>query len=42
VLPCLQLLCEHWRLAGPELAEALATSGSLLEYLLENGVIHVH
>jgi 50S ribosomal protein L16 3-hydroxylase len=43
VLASLIALCEHWRLEGARLADALATSESadLLDYLLETGCLYV-
>jgi 50S ribosomal protein L16 3-hydroxylase len=43
VLPDLLRLCEHWRLAAPDLQRALTDQGcvDLLNYLLEDGVVYV-
>ncbi|MCB1701366.1 MAG: cupin domain-containing protein [Halioglobus sp.] len=43
VKPSLITLCEQWRLEGDELSEGLARedTASMLDYLLENGGIHV-
>lgn len=43
VLPSLLILCDSWRLAAVDLETALADPGtaSLLDYLLESGVIYV-
>jgi hypothetical protein len=39
----LLLLCDRWKLVGPEVDEALADADtvSLLEYLLEKGAVCV-